>query len=211
MYITKSLFYSPISQNRNNSIGFKGYFKSTFDKRSKKPLSDIMKLWKLIIQDYEISQFFVAGSKKDFDKFILEFKKELGIIGETVEIPLEDLPFPSITENLKKAKEKILSQPGQTVLIVVRNFEDKFKVSSDTFEGIIKEANKREFFRAAHDYNQTVSEKTLFPNENSIQEIFKDKKLVIITHIGDSQGNTAYQEAKKSACGSDFKDGLIEI
>lgn len=64
--------------------------------------------------------------------------------------------------------------------------------------------------RIAHDYDQN------FAQNKMLVDLFNDKKIIVITHIGFSCGEdlydvSVYDVSVRSACSSGFKDGIIEV
>jgi hypothetical protein len=145
---------------------------------------------------------YIACPDKHFeDKVIPHIQKETGISDENIiylDISKSNGDLAQIITNKENLKT-ISSKKGGNLLVILNGFE-KLPGRGRGFTG--------------HYYDQTLTlEESSRKDRNmpSIASLLNNKKLFLITHISDSSGQTAYNNALFTAKDSQFKDDWIEI
>lgn len=202
---------NPINLQNPLTPCFKGNSGNNFDSVtnnwSKIPVSEELNMWKTLIefsQDTFFNFYVFCKDEKMFNKFVQYAQKKLDIKGE----PIKFVVDPTERNNLKQLnnnKEKIISARGDKVLVVADNFESFIKNKTESMD-----------YRTAHDYDQEIKEDEYINNHpvNNLKNEFNKagkKKIIIITHIGNTQNDYVYNRSAKAVAASQFKDGVIEL
>lgn len=178
---------------------------SEMDAMYKEPVKDIVSEWKTLVDIRQndgkfFSMFWIAGPDEKTKPAIDYITRQLGIDKNAViEFEIDSNQW-DVTRDLGQSVNKIRSMNGNRVLMIARGFEKVLANTTDTYR----------LNRAGHDWDQDVlehHEKTGWSKPYS--EI--NKHVVIITTIGLSAGQEAYDKAVKSAVGSQFRNGVIKL
>lgn len=169
------------------------------------PVGDIVAMWKKIVDIQQgfgkpLAMFWVAGHDEKVALAIDLIADQLGVLRTAViDFAIGDEEL-GLRERLGELADKIRAIEGERVLIVARGFERLISLHSDSFW----------LTRLGHDWDQSVVYDA--PNR-PWGKLYTDmgKQVVILTTIGFSLGNEIYDEAVKSAVGSDFKQGILEL
>jgi hypothetical protein len=166
------------------------------NKISGEKLSDLLKKLKFKIKispEKTIISGYFASDDQTFEQAVNYLAEELGIKGiEHVQIDPESS---SIADQLIKMKDDLNNYEGDTVLIAADGFETLSVFDSED-EGLA---------RRGHDYDQNVIQH----DPKAFEGL--DKKIIILTHIGNSLGEQRYDRAIRSAVQSHFKEFIFEV
>ncbi len=176
------------------------YVDSIYDE----PVEDALKRWHTLAEigagHKPFSMFYVAGQNEAIERVLKRFGFLLGVDrGEMFEFdvkPLQADPIP----NLMELEPQVRAVKGSTAVMVANRFERAVAGVTDDYK----------LSRIGHDWDQNTKEdwrRTEWGRRYSST----GKHTVVLTTVGFSEGPKAYDEAVKSAVGSDFKDGIVEI
>jgi|SRR3989338_716901 len=169
------------------------------------PVTDLVSQWKRnvdIRQNFgkPFSMFWVAGLENKTALAINYIAEQIGVdSGLAIGFDIDPKEW-DVTNRLCQFADKVRSMTGNRVLIIARGFERVLAGTTDQYR----------LSRAGHDWDQNVLED---PNNTTWGKLYTgmNKHLVIVTTIGFSAGSEAYEETVKSAVGSDFKTGILEL
>lgn len=171
-----------------------------------KPVSEFIEEWNkfviysdLALTRQNVFNFWVGGPEEKVNMVIDSIKGSFRIRPDQV-IELKAEPDQrDIVPQLLRFSKRIKAMPGRKVMILVRNYE----------RALADEKSKYILARHGHDWNQDVVERVELWEE--IYSGKKGKHLIIITTIEFSCGEEIYKIAVRSAAGSQFSDGIIEV
>ncbi len=169
---------------------------------SGKKISEKVEILKRIVNLEKNLSFIMGYCGSDDETFykIAEYiRTQVGISAKCV---LETTIHPAssdLTNYIIKHKDELQNLPGGVIIIKIKGFEK--------LEGLDSESN----FRIAHDYDQNVIEG--FGQHHDLIEQIKGltKKIIVLTQIGYSEGEKAYDLALTSAISSQFKSFIYEL
>lgn len=153
--------------------------------------------------DFPFSMAFIAGAEEKQSKAIDYLSGQLGI-GEEDRINIDiNERRRDLAVELHEIENKVRSLKGKRVLVVARGGFERLFLEQDNPKWSM-------YGRYGHDWHQNVIEGS---NTSRTGEPFRQmgKHLVIITAIGFSYGQEVYENAVKSAVGSQFGMGTLEL
>lgn len=167
------------------------------DKVSKRTISDLVHELKteIIVSD-KTKIFFMgycASNKEMYNKIIHYIMNQININPESVyeiHIPKK---YMDVRYELSKLADNFSKNNDRLILVKSRGFEE-----------FIRDFPEPNLYRAGHDYDQNVI-------EHPFTDIPENKKVLIITHIGESCGKEIYEEAVRSALKSEFRTFFYEV
>lgn len=169
----------------------------------KRQISEDLRRWQIQLEwsDRNFHCFYLACQDAEYDALASYIRKKLGIEKSCVKKIIVDPKCIDIVRELLELQESIQRLQCKRVLILAHGFEGIIKrvMASNGSDYVLS--------RAGHDYDQNVFESREL--EGAYRGI--KKKIVILTHVGYSFGNEVYDVAFRSALGSQFRDGIIEI
>src|SRR3989338_7839965 len=185
------------------------------------PISEHIQRWKIVFESMDENlddldnkiffQVYVASkNQKKLDEFLEYVCTELQVDASDIQTITADSHKQDITLELDNAREAIQKISGDTVIILVKNFENVVKERLRIAEGYAMD-RIHGMSRLGHDFNQNIAE------NRELTDDFRKirKKIIIITpisnRISNRQGDDLYEESVKTALQSQFRDDFIEI
>lgn len=169
----------------------------------KRPISEDLQRWQIYLEwsNESFHRFYLACRDIEYDALASYIREKLDIKKHCVKRIDVDPECMDIVHQLLELRESIQRLQCKRVLILAYGFA-----------GIIKRVmagNSSDYLlsRAGHDYDQNIAESLRL---KKAYEGIK-KKIIILTHVGYSFGNEVYDASLRSALGSQFRDGIIEI
>lgn len=169
----------------------------------KRVISEDLQRWQMQLDwsDRRFHCFYLACQDIKYDALAHYIREKLDIKKNYVKRVDIDPKRIDIVYQLLKLQKSIRNMRCKRVLILAYGFEGMIKR--------IMDSNDSDYIlsRAGHDYDQNIAESLM------LEEAYKgiEKKIIILTHIGYSLGSKIYDAAFRSALGSQFRDGIIEI
>ncbi len=141
---------------------------------------------------------YCASNDRNFEKFTEYLREYIGIDKKSVREVELSLNTYDLTGYFLEHKDELKNLLGDIIMIKARGFERQ-KGLQPGYGG-----------RRAHDYDQDVVEGF---HHRKVREGIKglNKKIVVVSHIGYSQGKELYEAGVKSALQSQFKEFFFEI
>ena len=167
------------------------------------PISERVTIWKRIVDRKVLPfpRFYIACSDNKLPVILDYIAKKLDVSKDNIiTVAAPQTYIHGIREQLSDMKDQIAATSGKRIIVIVNGFEKYF-------DSRVTPREQLDIGRVGHHYDQAIGENP------KLREMYAgvDKQIIVITHIGQSQGEQAYQDATASACGSHFSDGIIEV
>lgn len=176
------------------------------DKIYREPVVKVLERWRGLVEwneqnpEYLFTMFWLAGPEQKTKEAVKFFAGQLAV-AESATINYEVKPHQfNLVNNLLESIQAIHSAGQPRVLVVAKGFENALSDTTDIYR----------LSRAGHDWDQALVEGSETLNWG---QPFRSmgKHLVVVTTIGFSAGKENYDKAVRSAAGSQFRSGIIEL
>lgn len=164
------------------------------------PPEEILNRWKSTCEmcrrsgGNPFSSFYIAASVSKFDILAKLIEKDFGITRGSVYVTTVNQDQRDLRPILYGLAGEIA---GKHALLLARGFENTIATLTDVYL----------LNRFGHDWDQDVKE-----DWNLRERLIKQRShVIVLTQIGRSLGNDAYEKSIKTALISQFSDGIIEI